>query len=280
MKIRILFLVIFTATYLAGSTNLSAIGLQLPSGNEGIEDTINQGAEPEFTNEELAEAPPGEIQKLRLRDMKRSLLGLEQLIASIPEGVNGRQSPYFTKLQTIKDGIGQVVAQRSEALFFSLIPMMIELFEAEDAPEYVIASIEWLQNLSSAYIYSIAKHAVRQNANVEVGTLKHFVELFSFKQGFIFEGDWENEPMPINAAGVMILDAVAVVTELKAGQWRHARQFLGGETTASGFFSRYVPDGDGLAVLKTKYSQNKAMIDAKFLELKNWVAEQEAANGE
>lgn len=85
--------------------------------------------------------------------------------------------------------------------------------------------------------------------------------------------------MPIDAAGVMILDATNVVTQLKAGPWQQAKQFLGGTDNASAYFARYTAPGNGLAVLKAKYAQNQAAIDAKFVELKTWVAQQEAAAG-
>jgi hypothetical protein len=83
---------------------------------------------------------------------------------------------------------------------------------------------------------------------------------------FCQEGEWEGKNPPINAAGVMILNAAAVVTQLKAGPWKQASQFLEGETTASEYFDRYIPTGDGLTVLKTKYAANQDAIDAKFVE--------------
>ncbi len=109
--------------------------------------------------------------------------------------------------------------------------------------------------------------------------MQRFVRVYGTGR-FYQEGDWEGEKPMINAAGVMILDAAAVVTQLKAGLWQQAKQFLGGETTASGFFARYAGNGDGLPVLKTKYAANQMAIDAKFDELKAWANQQEQQAGE
>jgi hypothetical protein len=128
-------------------------------------------------------------------------------------------------------------------------------------------------------MYTIAQHITRHNATVAAGNVTSFVRLFSTRRGFISGGDWEDEPMPVNASGVMILDAAAVVTQLKAGPWQQAKQFLGGATTASGFFVRYTVSGDGLAVLKTKYAANQSTIDAKFDELRTWADQQEQQAG-
>jgi hypothetical protein len=278
MKTQLLLITILTGM---ASANLLGVGLSLPAGNAGIEDLIGRGAAPEPTPEELAEPPAGEIRKLYLRDVNASRSGLGAVLGAVPAGPEGQQSPIFVKLQTIKAGLDQLAASRLEAQLFGLIPTMAEVLkaESEDAPEFVSISVGWLQNISAAILYTVASHVTRQNANVAAGNLSNFVQLFSTDRGFISEGDWEDEPMPINRAGVMILDAASVVTQLKAAPWQQAKKFLGGEDQANTFFARYLAGGDGLGVLKTKYAQSQAAIDAKFVELKNWVAQQEAAAG-
>ena len=281
MNTRIIFPITLTAMLSISSSNLSAQGLRLPAGNAGIEDAIGRGVESEPTAEELAQPPDGEIQKLYFRNVNQSRSGLGVVLGSVPAGPEGQQSPLFAKLQTIKAGLDQLAASRLEAHLFGLIPTMAEVFESEsaDAPKFVGDSVGWLQHISPVILYTIASHTTRQTANVTVGNLGNFVKLFSAVRGFISEGDWEDEPLPISAAGVMILDATAVVNQLKALPWQQAKRFLGGADQATAFFTRYASSGDGLAVLKMKYAQNQAAIDAKFVELKNWVAQQEAAAG-
>lgn len=256
-----------------------AQGLTLPAGNAGIEDAVGRVVQSEPTAEELAQPPAGEIQKFYLRNVNESRSGLATVLAAVPEGGEGQQSPLFQKMQTIKAGLDQLASSRLELELFSLIPSMAEVFEAEseDVPRFVSDSIGWLQNLSPSLLHSIARHVARQNGIVAAINLTNFVKVFAAKRGFISGGDWEDEPLPINAAGVMILEASAVVNQLKAGPWQSAKQFLGGADQAGVFFARYVAAGDGLAALKTKYAQNQAAIDAKFVELKHWVAQQEAA---
>jgi len=88
-------------------------------------------------------------------------------------------------------------------------------------------------------------------------------------RGFISQGDWENEPLiPIDAAGIMILDAAVVGTQLKAQPWQQANQFLGGTEPPVVFFGRYLGKGNGLEALKAKYASNQSTIDAKFYALK------------
>ena len=276
MKTQLLLITILTGM---ASANLLGVGLRLPAGNIGNEDAIGRGAAPEPTPEELAEPPAGEIRKLYLRDVNASRSGLGAVLGAVPAGPEGQQSPIFAKLQTIKAGLDQLAASRLEAQLFGLIPTMAETFKFEftETPEFVRDSIGWLQDLSPAMLYSIARHVTRLNANVMAGNLSNFVQLFSTSGGFVLESDWEDDPSPINSAGVMILDAASVVTQLKAAPWQQAKNFLGGEDQANTFFARYLAGGDGLAVLKTKYAQSQAAIDAKFVELKNWVAQQETA---
>jgi hypothetical protein len=262
------------------SGDLSGDGLSLPAGNAGIEDLIGGAPAPEPTMEELADPPAGEIQKLYLRNVNESRAGLAALLAQVPAGPNGQQSPLFAKLQSINTGLDQLASSSLESQLFSLIPMMVEVFaaESEDVPKFVGDSIGWLQNISPPILHTVARHITQQSGNVATGNLTNFVKLFASPNGFISLGDWEDQPKPINAAGVMILDAASVVAQLKAGPWKQSKQFLGGADDAASYFSMYTANGNGLAVLKTKYLQNQATIDAGFVELKIWVAQQEAAS--
>jgi hypothetical protein len=272
MKIALLILAMFPCI-------MFAEGLAIPDSDVAISDSISSELPAPFTAEELASPPSGEIKKKYLREVNASLTGLTTVLVSVPTGPEGQQSPLFAKLQTIKAGLDQLSSSRLESRLFGLVPTMVEVFDAEaaGAPVFVGDAVGWLQNISPAILYTVARHVTVQNASVTAGNLANFVKIFASKRGFISGGDWEDEPMPVNAAGVMVLDAAGVVTQLKAAPWQQAKQFLGGATDAAIYFARYAMTGDGLAVLKTRYSQNQAAIDAKFVELKTWVAQQEAA---
>src|SRR6478735_12237527 len=83
-----------------GMTDLLAEGLTLPAGNAGIEDRIGGITPPEPTAEEIAEPPDGEIQKLYLRNVNEARSGLVALLGAVPDGPEGRQSPWYLKLKT------------------------------------------------------------------------------------------------------------------------------------------------------------------------------------
>jgi hypothetical protein len=82
----------------------------------------------------------------------------------------------------------------------------------------------------------------------------------------------------------MILDAAFTVAQLKTLPFLKAERFLKlrhhPELSAAEFFERYLSTRDGMAILKTKYAANKAAIDAKFEELKAWIAPQRLAAGD
>jgi hypothetical protein len=75
----------------------------------------------------------------------------------------------------------------------------------------------------------------------------------------------------------MILDAPAVVTQLKTRPWQEADHFLGNNTAAEAFI-RYKDSSDGMGIHKTKYAANEATIIAKWNELAAWVVEQRPPN--
>lgn len=52
------------------------------------------------------------------------------------------------------------------------------------------------------------------NADVEIADLANFAMVFSVT-GFTFAPDWEGQFVPIDAAGIVILNSTAVVTQLK-----------------------------------------------------------------
>lgn len=238
---------------------------------------------PEITAEELAIPPAGEIQKSHLRTVNQLRAILATTLADVPVGEEGTESPWFTKAQAYKAGLDTISTSRLQADCFALIPKIAELlaakqevYEERSVPEFSIKCADLANGFSTVLINSIERHIIDQNATVSSGNLISFIKVFSVG-GFQSECDWEEEPIPVDSAGIMILDATAVVTQLKTRPWQEAEQFLGNRTVAKAFV-RYAASGNGLAVLKTKYATSKAGIDAKWSELSAWVVEQRSAN--
>jgi hypothetical protein len=232
-----------------------------------------------ITEEDLADPPPGEIRKLYLSDVNQLRSALSANLAAAPEGPDGQQSPWMAKFQSLKAGMDQIAVSRSQRHVIDLIPKMKEVFEAGGTAGYsdfFAAQGGLLRSLGVCVVNAIAEHVTDQGANVAPADLANFVAVFSVS-GFILAPDWEDQVMPIDAAGVMILDAAAVVTQLKALPWKQAELFLGRYSPVDAF-EDYETAGGGLPALKAKYAANKAAIVAKWQELQTWVSHQRAVN--
>jgi hypothetical protein len=261
-------------------------GLGLPSAATLEQQALSSGAAYKGTHpsdvvfdESDFDAPsPGQVM---IADWKR-LQSVNQIVAgllsSAPDDETGKQSAWYGQLQTWKGSFDQFVSSKSQANLFALIPTMAAYVGREDGSRTLAPQLEQIEDqmrgMGYYVIRAMGNHVTEQQATVAQATVNKFASVFALS-GFVDEGAWEDETMPINSSGVMILDASAVVTQLKAEPWQQAKQFLGGATTASGFFARYTGSGDGLPVLKTKYAANQSTIDAKFNELKTWADQQE-----
>ena len=232
-----------------------------------------------ITSEDLADPPPGEIRKLYLRDVNQLRSALSANLAAAPAGPEGQQSPWMAKFQSLKAGMDQIAVSRSQRHVIDLIPKMKEVFEAGGTAGYsdfLAAQGGLIRSLGVCVVNAIAEHVSDQGANVAPADLANFVTVLSV-DGFMDEAIWVDEHMPIDAAGVMILDSAAVGSQLKALPWKHAEQFLGRYSPVDAF-EDYEAAGTGLPALKAKYMANKPAIVAKWQELQTWVSQQRSAN--
>jgi len=233
-------------------------------------------SQPEFTAVELAAPPVGEIQKIHLRLVSSAKDGLAKTLSAVPMGPDGQGSPWFTKVQSFKAGLDAVAASHLQTDCFALIPQTAELLKTKQdtVPEFATKASGLASGCSSVIINAIERHIIDQNGTVSAENMKSFMTVFTLP-GFLSEGDWEESPIPVDGPGIMILDPTTTVTQLKAQLSSNASYFIGNRD-ATMAFKRYEPDGDGLDVLKTKYTTNKSTIIAKWNELKSWVEEQAA----
>jgi hypothetical protein len=274
---------VFLSFSLTASSDLHATGLTLPANDPLIQGDLNAPAEPEFTPAELAVPPVGQIQKSHLRTVNQLRTILTATLSVIPVGMEGTGSPWFTKAQNYKAGMDTVAASSLQADCFALIPKIADLlaarkevYEGNNVPEFALQCAGLANGFSTVLIHAIERHIIDQNGTVSAPNLISFCTVFS-TPGFRSEGDWEASTIPINSAGIMILDAAVVVTQLKTRPWQEADQFLGNNTSAEAF-KRYAVTGDGMAILKTKYAGNQAIITAKWNELAAWVVTQRPQN--
>ncbi|MEO8616436.1 MAG: hypothetical protein ABI600_14930 [Luteolibacter sp.] len=265
------------------SSDLHAVGLTLPANDPLIQGDLNPPAEPELTPAELAIPPVGQIQKSHLRTVNQLRTILATTLATVAAGAGGQGSPWFAKAQAYKAGLDTISTSSLQADCIALIPKIADLltgrkevYEGQNVPKFALQSANLANGFSTVLIHAIERHVVDQNGNVSAVNLINFITVFS-NAGFLSEGDWEESRIPIDAAGIMILDAAAVVTHLKTRPWQEADQFLGNNTAAEAF-ARYAVSGNGMAVLKTKYAANQATITAKWNELAAWVVTQRPPN--
>lgn len=232
-----------------------------------------------LTREDLADPPDGEIRKQYLSEVNELRAALKANLAAAPAAAEGQESPWMSKFQALRTGLDRLAASRLQRDLFDLIPLMKDLFNANGKPgfsDYFVVQTGLVLALRVSVIEAVAEHVSDQNAKVAESDLADFVTIFC-DYGFVCPTDWEGATMPIDPAGIMILDPAAVVTQLKALPWKQAERFLGNhETTET--FEDYESTGSGLAVLKTKLAAHQPDILAKWRELADWVAQQRLAD--
>lgn len=250
---------------------------------DGIQDDLHAPAEPALTPAELAAPPAGKLQKSHLRTVNQLRTRLTTALAAVPAGAEGTGSPWFSKAQAYLAGLNAVATSESQADCFALIPHLKGLLAARQevytgiaVPSFALECAGLANGFSTVLVHAIERHIVDQQGTVSPARLVSFSTVFSVA-GFTAEGDWEASPIPVDSAGVMILDAAAVAAHLKTRPWQEADQFLGNDT-AAGAFARYAADGSGMSILKTKYAANQTATISQWNELAAWVVAQRPPN--
>ena len=251
-----------------------AKGLTIPVGDASIADSISGDLTVPYTAAELAVPPVGEIQKSYLREINRLSRAVDALISALPAGPSGQGSPWYAKVVSFKSGLNALAASRLQFDGLALIPHIVGLLASKqsDAPAFAVDCAGIARDCSPVVVHAMERYIINQNANISAPSLIEIIKVFR-TPGFIAEGDWEESPMPVDSAGVMILDAAAVVAYFKTRPWPEADHFLG-KATAAEAFARYAASGNGMAVLKAKRAANPAAIAAKWDELAAWVGTQ------
>jgi hypothetical protein len=254
---------------------LSGQGLNLPEDDPFVASATGLQSNPEITQEELAMPPDGEIQKVYLRDVNAIRAQLSENMTTAPSGAEGRDAVLYQKLILWKGKLDTLAQSRLQSDVFAgmeCIKDYIHAKESEELPDFFMNQLSLMRELGPTIVNAMQLSITAKSADVSQESLKIFVSFFALA-GFFSEADWEDEPMPVDAAGIMILDAAAVASELKAQSWQRAELFIGGRTVEEAF-ARYSGDGTGLPVLKSKYAANKALVEAKWNEVQAWVETQ------
>lgn len=241
-----------------------------------------KNTEPERPASDYQSSGPGLISLVDSELLRSAGANAAASLSQAPDDESGKRSILYPTLQAWTTDAQQTATTKKYESVFALIPKMVTCFSFNYESQKLAPQLEGvrrtMESCSSVVLRAIGEY-VKENGPVVPGNvLSNFVRVCSVGQ-FFQEGEWEGISIPIDSAGVMILDPGAVVAQLKAGPWKEASGFIGGQTTINGFYSRYAESGDGISVLKTKYAGNKSAIDAKFDELKTWVDQQEQQAG-
>lgn len=260
-----------------GITSCQAQGQNKPAGD--ISDLI-QTEFPGNNRPPDWDTRPPEAGKIRLYAetlLQEAKVEIGSRLEDVPDGEEGKGSVLYTKIAQWLQEVDQILSDGSRTNLLDLNPLHAEVFANANnrgsVDSSVMGIVAEIQNLSKALVYNMADF-LSENPNPTAGQHDEMIVNFCIPT-FIQENEWEDEPLPIDSAGVFITDATNSTTKLKTKTLEEIKTFLGGSTDNS-FFERYDSAGDGLGILKTKYASNKAAIQAKFAEVLAHVAQLEA----
>lgn len=153
--------------------------------------------------------------------------------------------------------------------FFQLIPRLLALDSMDkEYAQVLCAPQRWIKgDALKGTIAEIAGDEIKEKQGnvdasfIEKMTLLHCNVRFDPGEEFVFE-----LPETIDSRSIFILDPVRVTAILKARDLRDVTYFLSNEDFEF-VFKPYDVGGGGLAVLKTKFAANKALIKQKYEEI-------------
>lgn len=218
----------------------------------------------------------GMIMKADLKRVAAIHSSISMELTAAPNTAAGKQSERFRRIGAWNAELGKSLASGKQSDFLSLLPALtthierdtrleLECIPLQNAEAYMVIS-------GDVFIRALAHHVVHEEGVVAAEVLRQAVVLFGNGR-LVDETAWDvDDPMPLDSAGVFILNPELAVEELKKRPVERVRFFLTGTTEASEFFRRYGAEGDGMEKLKSRYAANKAAIDAKHREMVSWLA--------
>lgn len=221
---------------------------------------------------------PGRIRMADVKIMRKACAKIAAELLSAPNDNRGKNSPWYADLSNWNQGLEKASVSELETDLFVLLPKLFEFVE-RDAGGAILATelqrIEVYMVQSGSYlIRALSYHIAHEQGVVATDLLRQAVRLFGNGR-LVDETAWDvDDMMPVDSAGIFILNPELAVEELKKRPLERVRFFLTNVTEPAEFFERYVGEGDGLEVLKVKYAANRAVIDAKHREVVAWLAAQ------
>lgn len=220
---------------------------------------------------------PGKLSGADLKWLDEIQRKTDDNLNRAPAGELGQNAQWYPYMRDLNGSLATTIANRSAADLLGIMDPLRVFIERESEAEWceqLQTAESYLTQCGSYMIRALAYHVGDQNGVLEEGLLRDAVKLFGNGK-LVDETAWdEDDVMPIDSAGLFIVNPVVVLDELKKRPVERARFFLCGVSEASEFFRRYGGGGDGLEVLKVKYGANREVIEGKYAEAVAWLAGQ------
>jgi hypothetical protein len=285
MKTNI-FVILFLMHFLINFKNVAAQSLGFPN-IATLEDiaresgVLSNGVDEDAIvyEEDDFEAPiKGKVRKADIKMMQQTHDIVSAELAAAPNDETGRRCLWYNILISWNQGIERTIASELQVDLFSILPSLMAFVERDSGDEKLASALEkvetYMVQSGDHIIRALSYHIVHEQGVVAADLLKQAVQLFGNGR-LVDETSWDvDDPMPVDSAGIFILNPDLAVEELKKRPVARVRFFLTNVTDSAEFFHRYVGDGDGLEVLKAKYAANRAAIDAKHREIVAWLGAQ------
>ena len=190
----------------------------------------------------------------------------------------GKRSRWFQQLKTWHQLLEKAAQSGLREDLLALVPITAAFFardrEAEPLAEPLDDLRHWMQHPAPFIIRELAKVTAENGGQLDAGTASIATQVFSVR-GFVSEPDWEDERLPLDAPGILIAMPVNArqLDQLPIAQLAH---LIRGQN-ADVFFRRYEQSGDGMLVLRQRYSENREALHSGFNSLASKVAAYQAS---
>ena len=268
------------------------IWLFLPSSDVGSAvkshslDTDRGATQPQISNhspafEQQSRIEPSQtipsISDGALNDMKHAAEITAPSFDNVPDDQTGRRSRWFEQLKLWHQLIEKAGETGGREDLFALVPVTASFFARDRETEPLVDPLDdlrhWMEHPGPHIIRELGKVVAENDGTLDAATAALAVQVFSVR-GFDNESDWEDERKPIDSAGILIARP-EIMPLLEALPIDQLSFFLRAQTPEM-FFRRYDSKGDGMPVLRDRFSANRDQLRLNFVTLANRVEAQQS----
>jgi len=233
-----------------------------------------------ITDQSMPDQPPrdnrttmGVLSSEALASMKHVEEHMSKVVESSSDDATGKRSAWFAKLKTWHELLREAVQSKKRDDLFKLVPIAAEFYQRDREIEPLAEPLDnlrfWMGHLGYSMITELGK-VVSENGGVIDGQTASIAVTIYAVQGTQSDPWPEDERPPIDSAGVLIARP-EIVQSLESLPVEQLSFFLRAQTT-EGFFRRYEQGGDGMLVLRQRYSTNREALHSSFNSMATKVA--------